>query len=193
MEFVDLAADDPDRERCSASTWPAPTTGSRFEELEPRVVLVQLPVRRLPRVHGLGTRMEVDPDLVVPDPDLSLAEGAHRALGQRPHLASTSRAWSVALADEFDFDMDTPFADLPVEAAQGLLHGHDDQVHVRYRNRYGRERAYSTGFEGVDPLCPAAARRVRVGLPAASATRATCARCRARPATAPGSSPCRWR
>jgi excinuclease ABC subunit A len=92
--------------------------------------------------------MEVDPDLVVPDPDLSLEEGAI-APWSGGHVTDYFQRLVEALADELGIDMDTPWAKLPAKAKRSLLHGHPTEIHVRYRNRYGRQRSYYTTFEGV--------------------------------------------
>jgi excinuclease ABC subunit A len=92
--------------------------------------------------------MEVDPDLVVPDPDLSLEEGAI-APWSGGHVTDYFQRLVEALADELGIDMDTPWSKLPAKAKRSLLHGHPTEIHVRYRNRYGRQRSYDTSFEGV--------------------------------------------
>jgi excinuclease ABC subunit A len=95
--------------------------------------------------------MEVDPDLIVPDPDLSLAEGAVSPWGSG-HISEYYARLVTALADELGADVNAPFKDLPDAMREAVLHGYNHQVHVRYRNRYGRERSYSTGFEGAIPF-----------------------------------------
>ncbi len=157
-----------------------------FEELEPRSFSFNAPYGACPECTGLGTRMEVDPELLVPDAGAVAARRRDRAVGRH---GSTSRLLPAAARrarpTPLGFRLDTPWAKLPAKAAQdAVLHGHDDQVHVRYRNRYGRERSYYTGVRGRDPVRPAPARRGRERLAAGSGSRATCARCRARPATA---------
>jgi excinuclease ABC subunit A len=97
---------------------------------------------------GLGTKKEVDPELVIPDPELSLTEGAIAPWGSGHHYEYFGRLLQ-ALADQVGFRMDTPWRRLSKKAQQAVLHGSDHQVHVRYRNRYGRERSYYTAFEGV--------------------------------------------
>src|SRR5699024_6295774 len=98
---------------------------------------------------GIGSQLQVDEELLVPDPDLSLKEGAisPRDIGKR-----TREYWQrliSGLAEEVGISMDTPFKDLPKAAKKALLHGKDYKVEVSYRNRWGRERRYTTGFEGV--------------------------------------------
>ncbi|WP_062466274.1 excinuclease ABC subunit UvrA [Demequina maris] len=118
-----------------------------LEEMEPRTFSFNAPYGACPECTGIGIRLEVDPDLVVPDRDLSLNGGA-----VAPWAATSSDYFSrtlTALADDLGFDMDTPWKDLPKEARTAILTGKDYQVHVRFKNRYGRERQYTTGFEGV--------------------------------------------
>ena len=112
------------------------------------VVLVQLALRRLPGVPGLGMRKEVDPDLVVPDPELTLAEGAIAPWSMGQTAEYFTRMLS-GLGDELGFDVDTPWSKLPAKARKAILEGCNEQVHVRYRNRYGRTRSYYADFEGV--------------------------------------------
>ncbi len=122
-----------------------------FEELEPRSFSFNSPYGACPACAGLGTRKEVDPELVVPDPERSLAEGAIAPWGTGHHLEYFGRLLE-ALSQQVGFSMDTPWQRLAKKAQQAVLRGTDKQVHVRYRNRYGRERAYYTTFEGVVPF-----------------------------------------
>jgi excinuclease ABC subunit A len=151
LEFVDLPADDPPRERLFSEHLVCLYDGQSFEELEPRSFSFNSPFGACPQCTGLGTRMEVDPDLLVPDPDLTLADGAIAPWGSG-HLHEYYARVVGALAEEFGSDVNTPFRALPAALRDALLHGYGHQVHVRYRNRYGRERSYSTGFEGVIPF-----------------------------------------
>jgi len=151
LEFVDAPADDPDRERLFSEHLVCLNDGQSFEDLEPRSFSFNSPFGACPQCTGLGTRMEVDPELIVPDPDLSLAEGAVSPWGSG-HISEYYARLVAALADELGADVDTPFKDLPQAMREAVLHGYKHQVHVRYRNRYGRERSYSTGFEGAIPF-----------------------------------------
>jgi excinuclease ABC subunit A len=121
-----------------------------FEELEPRSFSFNSPWGACPDCTGLGTRMEVDPELVVPDPARTLAEGA---IGpwSAGHVSDYFMRLIEALGAAMGFTVDTPWQRLPAAARKALLHGYGDQVHVRYRNRYGRERSYYTSFEGAVP------------------------------------------
>jgi len=124
--------------------------GLSFEELAPRNFSFNSPYGACERCDGLGTRFEVDPELVVPDEDVSLAEGAIA-----PWSGFRSRYFDrvlEAVAEELGFSVDTPWKRLGKRARNAILHGTGDRaVHVRYRNRYGRMRSYHTVFEGVIP------------------------------------------
>ncbi len=96
----------------------------------------------------MGIRKEVDPDLVVPDPDLTLAEGAVAPWSMGQTSEYFLRMMS-SLGEAMGFDVDTPWRKLPAKARNAILEGCDEQVHVRYRNRYGRTRSYYADFEGV--------------------------------------------
>ncbi len=151
LEFVDAPADDPGRERLFSEHLVCLNDGQSFEDLEPRSFSFNSPFGACPQCTGLGTRMEVDPDLIVPDPDLSLADGAVSPWGSG-HISEYYARLVTALADELGADVNTAFKDLPEAMREAVLHGYNHQVHVRYRNRYGRERSYSTGFEGAIPF-----------------------------------------
>ena len=94
--------------------------------------------------------MEVDEELLVPDPGKSLAEGAISPW-TGAHTSQYFTRLLESLADEMGFDIDKPFGKLPLKVRRAVLHGVDEQVHVRYKNRYGRQRSYYATFEGVVP------------------------------------------
>ena len=148
VELVDLEPEDPDRERRFSEKRACPNDHPlSLEEIEPRTFSFNAPYGACPECTGLGTRLEVDPDLVVPDEEVTLAGGAIA-----PWAQGTSQYFDrilVALGEELGFSVDVPWRALPQRAKDAVLHGKDHKVHVRYRNRWGRERAYSTGFEGV--------------------------------------------
>lgn len=150
LEFVDLPEDDPHRERVFSEHLYCPYDEISFEELEPRSFSFNSPFGACPECTGLGTRMEVDPELIVPDPEASLEDGALAPWGN----AGTTEYFIrivAALADTIGFRMDAPFETLPAKARDAVLNGYPDQIHVRYSNRYGRERSYYTTYEGVIP------------------------------------------
>jgi len=117
-----------------------------LEEMEPRTFSFNAPYGACPECTGIGVKLEVDPDLVVPDPELSLAKGAIA-----PWSGTSSEYFERtldALAAEVGFSMHAPWSELSDEARQAVLYGNNYQVQVRFKNRYGRERQYTTGFEG---------------------------------------------
>jgi len=124
--------------------------GVSMPELEPRIFSFNAPAGACPRCTGLGSQMEIDPELVVPDPTLSIGEGAIA-----PWSASASSYYeqlTQSIAERYDVDLATPWQDLPQEQRHFFLYGtNGDKVTVRYRNRFGRMRTYTTGFEGIVP------------------------------------------
>ena len=151
FDFVDLPAKDPGRTRRFSEKLACPNDHPlAVDELEPRSFSFNAPFGACPDCHGLGNRMEVDPELIVPDPGKSLAEGAISPWSSAQVSEYFARLLE-ALADELGFSVDSPFGELSDEAQQAVLHGHPTKVHVRYKNRYGRERSYYTSFEGAIP------------------------------------------
>jgi excinuclease ABC subunit A len=123
--------------------------GISFDELQPRNFSFNSPYGACQTCDGLGTRLEVDPELVVPDPDLSIAEGAIA-----PWAGSRLEYWDrvlEAVGEAHGFDLRTPWRKLPKRAREVVLYGSDEEIFVRYRNRYGRIRSYWTTYEGVIP------------------------------------------
>ncbi|MGZ8597696.1 MAG: excinuclease ABC subunit UvrA, partial [Actinomycetota bacterium] len=121
--------------------------GLSFDEMAPRNFSFNSPYGACPTCDGLGTRLEVDPELVVPDTDLSVHEGA-----LAPWASATLEYWNRVLesvAEAHDIDLEAPFRRLAKKQRDVLLYGSDEQIHVRYKNRYGRQRSYWTTYEGV--------------------------------------------
>jgi excinuclease ABC subunit A len=118
------------------------------DELEPRSFSFNSPFGACPACSGLGTRMEVDPELVVPNPRATLGEGAIQPWSHA-HIAEYFLRLLGALGQELGFDLNTPWDDLPASARKAILDGHAHKVHVVTTNRYGRQRAYDAEFEGV--------------------------------------------
>ncbi|MBB6171117.1 excinuclease ABC subunit A [Nocardiopsis mwathae] len=150
LDFVDLPDDDPEREKVFSEHLYCPYDDLSFEELEPRSFSFNSPFGACAECAGLGTRMEVDSELLIPDPGKTLNEGAI-APWSGGHATEYFGRLMQAVGDAVGFDLDTPWERLPKTARKALLDGHDTQVHVRYRNRYGRTRSYYTDFEGVIP------------------------------------------
>jgi excinuclease ABC subunit A len=150
LDFVDLPDNDPHRERMYSEHLACLYDDLSFDELEPRSFSFNSPWGACPDCTGLGTKLEVDPELIVPDESKSLADGAI-APWSGGHISDYFVRLIQALGETLGFRMDTPWEKLPAKARQALLRGYDLQVHVRYKNRYGRERSYYTTFEGVIP------------------------------------------
>jgi excinuclease ABC subunit A len=150
LDFVDLAEDDEHRTRMYSEHLYCPYDDLSFEELEPRSFSFNSPYGACPDCTGLGTRMEVDAELVVPDGELSLGEGAIQPWSGG-HVSEYFLRLLSALGDAMGFDLNTPWDRLPAKARKAILNGHETQVHVRYKNRYGRTRSYYTAYEGVVP------------------------------------------
>jgi excinuclease ABC subunit A len=127
-----------------------PVHGPSLIELEPRVFSFNAPHGACPRCTGLGSQMEIDPELVVPDPTRSIGEGAIA-----PWAASASEYYEQliqAIAERYRVDLDTPWEELSESSRDFFLHGtNGDRVQVSYRNRFGRRRSYATTFEGIIP------------------------------------------
>jgi excinuclease ABC subunit A len=151
LDFVDLAEDDPQRERMYSEHLYCPYDDLSFEELEPRSFSFNSPFGACPECTGLGIRMEVDEELVIPDPEMTLNEGALAPWSGSGQANDYFGHLLEGLGQELGFDMDTPFKKLPAKARKAILQGHNHKVTVSYTNRFGRTRSYSTGFEGVIP------------------------------------------
>jgi excinuclease ABC subunit A len=122
--------------------------GTSMPELEPRMFSFNSPHGACPRCTGLGSQMEIDPELVVPDPSLSLAEGA--ILPWSTSASNYYEQMTQAIADRYEIDMETPWEDLDEEVRECFLYGtNGDRLYISYRNRYGRRRSYTTSFEGI--------------------------------------------
>ncbi|HTF07923.1 MAG TPA: excinuclease ABC subunit UvrA, partial [Asanoa sp.] len=148
VEFVDEPDDSPTRERVFSEHLACPNDHPlAIEDLEPRVFSFNSPYGACPECTGIGTKKEVDPELVTPDPERTLREGAVQPWATNQTLEYFLRLLQ-ALGDAEHFDLDTPWRALSNRAQKTILYGSNDQVHVRYRNKYGRERSYYTGFEG---------------------------------------------
>jgi excinuclease ABC subunit A len=127
-----------------------PDDGISLPELAPRIFSFNSPHGACPRCTGLGTQREIDPDLVVPDPTLSISQGA-----LVPWTVINSNFYTQviqAIADRYEVDLDTPWADLPEEQRNLFLQGTGgDKLYVSYRNRMNRKRSYMLAFEGIVP------------------------------------------
>ena len=151
FDFVDLDAKDPGREMRFSERMACPNEHTiDTDELEPRSFSFNSPFGACPQCHGLGTRMEVDPELVVPDPRATLGEGAIQPWSNA-HVADYFLRLMNALGEELGFDLNTPWDEIGQKARTAILDGHKTKVHVVTKNRYGRQRSYYAAFEGVRP------------------------------------------
>jgi len=124
----------------------------QLTEIEPRTFSFNAPFGACPECSGLGTRMSVDEELLLGDPALSIAEGVILPwTSQGKSLYNYYEKLLSGLARDLDFSLDTPWEELAPEARAAVLRGDNFEVKVRWRNRYGREMSYTSGFEGVVP------------------------------------------
>ena len=126
-----------------------PTCGASFEELAPRNFSFNSPYGACANCDGLGTKFEVDPELVIPDPDLALSDGAI-APWRSAHTQYFTRMLA-AVAENEGIDMDKKWSKLSAKHQKIVLNGVTGNMLIKYRNRYGRTRQYSTAYEGVIP------------------------------------------
>jgi excinuclease ABC subunit A len=125
-----------------------PEHGIGLPELEPRVFSFNSPHGACPRCTGLGSQQEIDPELVVPDPTLSISEGAIAPwpVGHNGYYEAIVQG----LSEHYGIDLETPWQELSEHERSLVLNGtQGERIHVSYRNRMGFRRAYSTSFEGV--------------------------------------------
>ncbi len=142
--------DEPGETRIFSERFACLECGTSMPELEPRIFSFNNPHGACPRCTGLGSQMEIDPELVVPDPSLSLSEGA-----LLPWSGSSSNYYeqmTQAIAERYEIDLETAWEELPLEARDTFLYGTGgEKLYITYRNRYGRKRSYTTSFEGIVP------------------------------------------
>ncbi len=147
LDFVD-EKNPKEKERTYSEHMACHDCGLSFEELEPRSFSFNSPFGACPECTGIGTKLEVDQDLVIPNDDLSIIEGAIAPWSSRATSEYFHRLLE-ALAKDLNFSLTTPWKKLSIKAKDAVLNGYDYEVQVKYKNRYGRVRNYSTGFEGV--------------------------------------------
>lgn len=149
LDFVDRKG--ADKEQTYSEHLACHDCNLSFEELEPRSFSFNSPFGACPECTGIGTRLEVDEELIIPDDSISINEGAIA-----PWAGGQSSEYFLrlleALASELKFSLDSPWKKLSAKAKEAIINGFDYEVHVKYKNRYGRVRNYSTGFEGVVPF-----------------------------------------
>ena len=149
LDFVD--SKDSTKERTYSEHLACHDCELSFEELEPRSFSFNSPFGACPECSGIGTKLEVDEELIIPDDSISVNDGAIAPWSSGQTSEYFLRLLQ-ALSGEISFSLDTPWKKLSLKAKEAILHGSDYEVHVKYKNRYGRVRNYSTGFEGVIPF-----------------------------------------
>ena len=149
LDFVD--AKGAEKERTYSEHLACHDCNLSFEELEPRSFSFNSPFGACPECSGIGTKLEVDEELIIPDDNLSINEGAI-APWSSGHTSEYFLRLLEALSEEVKFSLDNPWKKLSVKAKEAILNGFEYEVHVKYKNRYGRVRNYSSGFEGVIPF-----------------------------------------
>ena len=149
LDFVDAKTGE--KEKTFSELLACHDCGLSFQEMEPRSFSFNSPFGACPECTGIGSKLEVDEDLVIPDDSLSINDGAIA-----PWSGGQSADYFLnlleALSNDVKFSMNTPWSKLSQKAKDAILNGYEYEVHVRYKNRYGRVRNYSTGFEGVIPF-----------------------------------------
>ena len=148
LDFVDRPAGDPDRELTLSEHLACIRDGLSFEELEPRSFSFNSPFGACSACSGLGVTRAVDVELVIPDSAASLNQGAI-APWSRGTVSEYFRRLLESLSEEIGIDLDTPWSKLSAKNRKAILYGTDVQLHVKFKNRYGRQRSYYTTYEGV--------------------------------------------
>ncbi len=148
IDYVDRNDDDPQGIRRFSEKLACPNDHPlAVDDLEPRAFSFNAPFGACDECHGLGTKLEVDPELLIPDPSKSLRKGAIN-VWSHGHMADYYLRVLEALGNDLGFSIDTPFEDLDPKFQDIILDGQDGKVHVTYKNRHGRERSYWARFEG---------------------------------------------
>ncbi len=151
IDFVDRPAGAPDRERRYSEKLACPNEHDiAIEELEPRQFSFNGPWGACPACSGLGTTSEVDVELIVPDTGKSLADGAV-SCWTSVYVSGYFQTLFKALAETYDFSLDTPWRDLPDRVRTLILMGRRESLQVHTRSRHGREHSFRAKFEGAVP------------------------------------------
>jgi len=147
---IDIVDEESPRSLLFSERFACPDHGVSLPELQPRIFSFNSPHGACPRCTGLGAQQEIDPDLLVPDPTLSIEEGAlvPWAVGNSGFYESVIQA----IADRYEIPLDEPWESLSDEEQDLFLYGTEgERVYVSYRNRMGRRRSYMLAFEGIVP------------------------------------------
>jgi excinuclease ABC subunit A len=147
---IDVVDEDNPRSMLFSEKFACPDHGVSLPELQPRIFSFNSPHGACPRCTGLGAQQEIDPDLLVPDPSVSIEDGAlvPWAVGNSGFYESVIQA----IADRYEIPLDEPWENLSDEEQDLFLYGTEgERIYVSYRNRMGRRRSYMLAFEGIVP------------------------------------------
>ena len=150
LDFVDLDEKDPDKEKVFSEHMACHDCELSFEEMEPRSFSFNSPFGACPECTGIGTKLEVDQELVIPDDSISIYEGAIAPWSGGQSSDYFERLLE-ALAKDITFSLDVPWKKISVKAREAILNGYEYEIKMKYKGRYGTKN-YTTGFEGVIPF-----------------------------------------
>ncbi|RFD74954.1 ABC-ATPase UvrA [Gardnerella vaginalis] len=149
-DFVDEPENSPNRRQSFSEHRSCPNNHKLdLEEIEPRTFSFNAPYGACAECSGIGYKLEIDPELVIPDSDKSLSQGAIEPWAMNKAAGMYYQHVLSGLSKDMGFSMNTPWKNLPEDVQHAIMYGHDFSVKVSYKNRWGRQREYSTGFEGV--------------------------------------------
>ena len=151
IDFVDLEVGAAGKTRVFSEKMSCPNEHAlSLTEIEPRTFSFNAPFGACPTCSGLGVKQAVDPELIIGDPDQTINGGVILPWStQGKGLFHYFSRMLEGLADDLEFSLDTPWNKLPEEVQQAVLYGNNFDVQVKWKNKYGRELRYTTGFEGV--------------------------------------------
>ena len=150
LDFVDLNEADPEKEKVFSEHMACHDCELSFEEMEPRSFSFNSPFGACPECTGIGTRLEVDQELIIPDDSISIYEGAIAPWSGGQSSDYFERLLE-ALAKDITFSLDTPWKKISAKAREAILNGYEYEIKMKYKGRYGTKN-YTTGFEGVIPF-----------------------------------------
>lgn len=150
LDFVDLDAKNPDKEKVFSEHMACHDCELSFEEMEPRSFSFNSPFGACPECTGIGTKLEVDQELIIPDDSISIYEGAIAPWSGGQSSDYFERLLE-ALAKDITFSLDTPWKKISAKARDAILNGYEYEIKMKYKGRYGTKN-YTTGFEGVIPF-----------------------------------------
>lgn len=150
LDFVDLDAKNPDKEKVFSEHMACHDCELSFEEMEPRSFSFNSPFGACPECTGIGTKLEVDQELIIPDDSISIYEGAIAPWSGGQSSDYFERLLE-ALAKDITFSLDAPWKKISAKARDAILNGYEYEIKMKYKGRYGTKN-YTTGFEGVIPF-----------------------------------------